>query len=108
MTSGILWATAIGAAIGVIAGTFIQYFLSLALERRSQKRQKNSLLKELVYNRSLTDELTEELQKMRNAANGRVFSTYFGYFQFAKGLFIQAQASAASGALYDLFSKCPS
>jgi hypothetical protein len=31
-TAGLFWATVFGAALGIIAGTIIQYFLSLALD----------------------------------------------------------------------------
>jgi hypothetical protein len=55
--SGLFLATVFGAAVGVVAGTIIQYLLTLALEFKSQARQKNALTKELTYNRSLVDEL---------------------------------------------------
>jgi uncharacterized membrane-anchored protein YhcB (DUF1043 family) len=67
--SGLFLATVIGAAVGVVAGTLIQYFLTMALEYKSKARQKTTLMKELTYNRALIDELAEELQRLRNALN---------------------------------------
>ncbi len=102
--SGMFWATAIGAAIGVIAGTLIQYLLTLLLDKRSLARQRRGVVKEMTYNRSLVAELTEELERFRNAVNGRVFNTYYGYFNLAKAIFAQANASAGNGFLYDMLS----
>lgn len=103
--SGLFWATVFGAALGVVAGTVIQYFLTLALDSKSKRKQKSALAKELTYNRSLVDELLSEVQKLRNSLNGGVFEKYFGYFSYEKGIFAQANACAGSGLLYDLLSK---
>lgn len=65
--SGLFWATVFGAALGVMAGTLIQYLVTLLLNQQTKKRQKNALMKEFVYNRSLVDELMGEIQKFRNA-----------------------------------------
>ena len=102
--SGLFWATVFGAALGVVAGTVIQYFLSLALERRSKDRQRKALIKEMIYNKSLVDELSKEAQKLRNAVNGGVLNKYFGYLSFEKAIFAQANARAADGILYELLS----
>lgn len=61
-------------------------------------------MKELTYNKSLIDELAREVGKLRNAVNGGVLNTYFGYFAFSRGIFAQANASATSGVLYELLS----
>src|SRR5271165_5186646 len=98
------WATALGAALGVVAGTVIQYLLTLALERRSRGRQRNGLVKEMIYNRSLVNELADEVERFRNAVNGGVFNTYYGYFNIGKGIFAQANASAGNEFLYELLS----
>jgi hypothetical protein len=39
-----------------MAGTLIQYLVTLLLNQQTKKRQKNALMKEFVYNRSLVDE----------------------------------------------------
>lgn len=102
--SGLFWATVFGAALGVVAGTVIQYLLSLALERRSKDRQRKALVKEMIYNKSLVDGLPKEAQKFRNAVNGGVLNKYFGYFSFGNGIFAQANACASNGMLYELLS----
>src|SRR5437762_6651595 len=102
--SGLFWATVFGAALGVMAGTVIQYLVTLLLNQRTRKRQKNALAKEFVYNRSLIDELRGEAQRFRNAVNGDVLNTYFGYFGFGRAIFAQANACTINGTLYELFS----
>jgi len=102
--SGLFWATVFGAALGIVAGTIIQYFITLALEKKSKARQKSSLMKEMIYNKSLACELYKEVQKLRNAVNGGVLNTYFGYFPYNKAIFAQAIASANNGMLYELLS----
>jgi hypothetical protein len=102
--SGLFWATVFGAALGVMAGTLIQYLVTLLLNQRTRRRQKNALMKEFVYNRSLVDELLAELQNFRNAVNGDALNTYFGYFGFSRAIFAQANACTINGMLYELFS----
>lgn len=103
--SGLFWATVFGAAIGVVAGTFIQFFLTKILERQSTIRQKTILMKELTYNRALVNELFAEEKRLRNAVNGGVLDTYNGFFPFGNAIFAQAQAAALNGAIYELLSK---
>jgi hypothetical protein len=102
--SGLFLATVIGAAVGVVAGTLIQYFLTMALEYKSKARQKTTLMKELTYNRALIDELAEELQRLRNALNAGVLDRYAGYFAFNHAIFAQANAAAINGVIYELLS----
>jgi hypothetical protein len=102
--TGLFWATVFGAALGVVAGTLIQYLFTLLLQKQSRTRQKNALMKELFYNRSLFDELADEGKKLRNAVNANVLHTYFGYFSFSRGIFAQANTCANNGVLYDMFT----
>jgi hypothetical protein len=102
--SGLFWATVFGAALGVVAGTIIQFFITLALEKKSKARQKDALMKEMIYNKSLVCELSKEIQKFRNAVNGGVLNKYFGYFPYSKAIFAQANASANNGMLYEFLS----
>jgi hypothetical protein len=102
--SGLFWATVFGAALGVMAGTLIQYLVTLLLNQQTKKRQKNALMKEFVYNRSLVDELMGEVQKFRNAVNGDVLNTHFGYFGYSRAIFARANACTINGMLYELFS----
>jgi len=46
--SGLFWATVFGAALGVVAGTVIQYILTLLLNQQTRKRQENALAKEFT------------------------------------------------------------
>lgn len=102
--SGLFLATVVGAALGVVAGTIIQYFVTRLLEKKTMARQKRALVKELIYDRSLVSELAQEAQNFRNAVNGGVFNTYFGYFAFSRAIFAQANACANNGMLYEMLS----
>ena len=101
---GLFWATVFGAAIGVAAGTVIQYFLTKLLERQSKARQKIILVKELTYNRSLVDELVAQVTRLRNAINGGVFDRYSGFFPYNNAILTQINAATNSGALYEFLS----
>ena len=98
------WATMTGAAVGVLAGVFIQYLLTLLLNSRVTKAQKNALRKELEYDRAVVAELKrDELDRLRNAVNGRVLNNYFGHFGLGRAFFAQTVALANSGKLYEFF-----
>jgi hypothetical protein len=61
-------------------------------------------MKEMAYNRSLVDELSQEVQNLRNTANGGVLDAYLGYFPFGRAIFAQTTTSANNGILYELLS----
>ncbi len=98
------WATLIGAAVGVIAGAFIQYLVQYYVDRRTQRDQRAALKKEMQCNLHLISELQAEAGRLRNAVNGDALTSYFGFFNYEKGLFAQAGALLANGMLYRWYS----
>lgn len=98
------WATLIGAAVGVIAGAFIQYIVQHYVDRRTERHQRAALKKEMQCNLQLISELIAESGRFRNAVNGDALTSYFGYLNYEKGLFAQAGALLSSGMLYRWFS----
>jgi len=97
-------ATMTGAAVGVLAGVFIQYLLTLLWNSRVIRAQKNALRKELEYDRAVVGELRGELDRLRNAVNGRVLAQYFGHLGMGRAFFAQTVALANIGKLYEFFS----
>jgi hypothetical protein len=53
---------------------------------------------------AVVGELKTELDRLRNAVNGRVLDQYFGHFGMARGFFAQTVAMANTGKLYEFFS----
>jgi hypothetical protein len=85
-------ATMTGAAAGVLAGVFIQYLLTLLMNSRVTRAQKDALRKELEYDRAVVGELRGELDRLRNAVNGRVLDQYFGHLGMGRAFFAQTVA----------------
>lgn len=97
------FATLLGAAIGVPAGSLVQFLAQAFIDRGREARQRASLLKEVEYNLLILRSLREEATKFRNAVNGRALGTYFGYLSFSDGLFVQTSELAKNGNLYRWF-----
>jgi len=102
--SGLFWAAVLGAAIGVVAGTCVQYLFELLKSGDAKKRQVKALVKEYEYNKALVDELQKEVVNLRNSINGGVLDSYSGYFPFGQAFFHQTNSFASSGLLHELFS----
>ena len=98
------WATLTGAAVGVVAGAFIQYIVQFFVDSRTERHQRAALKKEMQCNLQLIHELLAEVTKLRNAVNGDSIQTYFGFFNYERGLFSQATALLNNGSLYRWFS----
>jgi hypothetical protein len=98
------WATVLGAAIGVLAGAFIQYIVDYLVHRRSKANQRSALKKELQYNLLVVGDLITEARNLRNSLNADSLPTYFGYLGYEKAFFTQANALLNGGQLYEWFS----
>jgi hypothetical protein len=94
------WATLTGAAVGVVAGTLIQFFVQAIIDRRKEAQQRKALRKEMSYNLAVLQGISEETTSLRNAVNGDALSLYNGYFAYDQGLFVQTSALLTSGNLY--------
>jgi hypothetical protein len=97
------WATLIGAAVGVVAGAFIQYIVAILLARGEQKRQRQALKKEMQYNLQVVSDLSDECRRLRNAVNGDTLKLYFGYLAYERAFFTQSIALLNNGLLYRWF-----
>lgn len=98
-------AVAIGACIGVVAGSVVQFGANILMLKFFKKNQKQNLKKELQYNLSLVGDLSNEVVKLRNAVNGGVLGNYYGYYKCSDGLFLQVTALAQNAVLYEIFSE---
>jgi hypothetical protein len=99
-----LWATVLGAAIGVIAGAFIQYTVDYFVRRRDEVSQKSALKKEMQYNLLVVSDLINEARNLRNSFNADSLPVYFGYLGYERANFTQASALLSNGQLYRWFS----
>lgn len=94
------WPVVVGSAFGVIAGTFIQFFLHKLQLSDTEKAQKAAFRKEMEYNLALINDLQQESQRLRNAVNGRCLPTYFGVMNLNEGIFLQTIELVRYGILY--------
>ena len=97
------WGALVGAAVGVVAGTLVQFLVQEIVDRGAEREQRAALRKEMECNLQLVDELQTEATRFRNAINGDAIGSYFGYLNFERGLFFQAQSLLARGLLYKWF-----
>jgi hypothetical protein len=94
------WATLTGAAVGVVAGTLIQFLVQAIVDYRKRSEQRAAFRKEMSYNIAVLDELTSETTRLRNAINGDALGQYAGHFSYEQGIFVQTVALLNSGQLY--------
>jgi hypothetical protein len=103
------WATvlgsAIGAAVGVVAGAFIQYLVQIWIERRNRKLVLADLRKEAQYNLGIANEMLAEVGRFRAAAQPETFATYQWYFRCKDMLGIALNRITLSGQLYRIFNE---
>lgn len=100
----LFWATTLGAAIGVAAGTLIQFGATTLGSASVDQRQRTAFAKELGYNRQLVANMLEEIDRLRNAVNGHVLSNYVGFFPLNTAFWAQTQALMNSGKIYQWLS----
>ena len=98
------WATLLGAAVGVVAGTLVQYGVQALTNYSTERNQRSALKKEVQLNLALVAEIKAEATRLRNAINGDALPKYFGYLNFERGLFSQSNVLLSNGKLYNWFS----
>ena len=94
------WATLAGAAVGIVAGTLIQFLVQLVIDKRRAMEQRKAFRKEMAYNLAVLQDISEETTRLRNAINGDALAQYAGHFPYEQGLFTQTSALLNSGNLY--------
>ena len=96
--------SAIGASLGVVAGTFITIFATNWRQRRTEDEQIANLCFELRLNLKKIDAWIVELSRYRNAVNGDSLQRWFGYFDLTKTVSSASVAAMSSGLLYKKLS----
>lgn len=97
------WGALVGAAVGVVAGTVVQFLVQKLLNSGVERDQRAALKKEMLANQQLIDELQGEATRFRNAINGDAVASYFGFFNYERGIFDQGRALLSAGLLYKWF-----
>jgi hypothetical protein len=98
------WATFLGAAFGVVAGTVVQYVFQVAIERRNRKLLLTDLRKEAQYNLGVVNDMLKEVDRFRAAAQPAIFSTYHWIFRSKDMLGLALNRMISSGQLYRMFN----
>ncbi len=98
-------ATMLGAALGVVAGTVIQYFVQLLITRYNRKRNLRDLKIEAQYNLKIAEQMLAEVGRFRAAAQPAIFANYNWYFRAKDMLSVALQRIITSGELYRMFSQ---
>lgn len=96
--------SAVGAFLGVIAGTLITILAARLWERRAYRQQVRNLVFELRLNIKKIDRWLSEITKYRNAVNGDSLHTWFGYFDLGKASYPTANDMFRTGLLYKALS----
>lgn len=96
--------SAVGAFLGVIAGTLITILAAKHWERRAYRQQVQNLVFELRLNLKKIDRWLSEITKYRNAVNGDSLHTWFGYFDLSKASYPTANDMFRTGLLYKALS----
>lgn len=96
--------SAVGALLGVVAGTLITILAARLWERRAYRQQVCNLVFELRLNVKKVDRWLYEIAKYRNAVNGDSLHTWFGYFDLGKASYPTANEMFRTGLLYKALS----
>jgi dipeptide/tripeptide permease len=100
----VFWPTAFGAAIGVIAGVFVQFLCQWLLSKFADRNVKKTLKKEFQYNVLTLDAVALSLRQFRDAVNANGAGNAQTYVPCNAGLHMQSGNLASTGRLYDFFS----
>lgn len=98
-------ANAAGAFVGVIAGTFIQFFCQKLLDRSQRGKLLAILRREMQYNLYILDVHIQEVQSFRNAINANNIQDYYGYIKSTDLIYSSPIELLKSGILYEMFDK---
>ena len=96
--------TALGAFLGIVAGTVVTICVHRFQEWRANRQQVRNLCFELRLNLKKIDRWLAEITRYRNAVNGDSLHTWFGYFDFGKTINSTANAMSVSGLIYKTLS----
>ncbi len=97
------WPTLFGSMIGVVAGTFIQYFVEVFLEWRSRTKTATNLTKEFKYNLAIMEGCKNGISRAQvYCGSGQPWSARPN-INFGTALHLILSRIISSGEIYDLF-----
>lgn len=96
--------SAVGAFLGVVAGTAVTIIFYRFQEYRSKKQQIRNLHFELRLNVTKIDSWLTEISRYRNAVNGDSLHAWYGYFDLGKTVSSTVTTMFNSGLLYKILS----
>jgi hypothetical protein len=99
----VFWPTALGAALGVVAGVLVQYLFQWAISLDGNRRIRQAIAKECSYNLLVVDDIEAALRRFRNSINGDAPQNAQTFIPFGQGLHLQVNNLANSGRLYEFF-----
>jgi hypothetical protein len=98
-------ATLMGAAVGVVAGTVIQYLVQIWVNRHSRKLNIKDLKIEAEYNLAIAEQTLTEVGKFRAAAQPATFANYKWFFRSKDMLSVALTRTINSGEFYRIFNR---
>jgi hypothetical protein len=90
----------IGAFLGVIAGTFITFGITLLFERRSTNQRKENFRFEVEYNLRQVERWIGDVSDFRNAINGKALNLWATWLDFGKVMRGSGDEMFRSGLIY--------
>jgi hypothetical protein len=69
-------ATLLGSAVGVVAGTVVQYFTQILINARQAAARRKNLAKEFTHNLAVVVRVKEDLTRIREPEKPGVISPY--------------------------------
>ncbi len=101
----VFWPTAFGAAIGVVAGVLVQYFVQLVIGFQTERKLRAAFVKECKFNLRVVADVEEALRRFRNAVNGDVPQNAQTFVPCNLGLHVHVTNLVNTGKIYDFFSE---
>ncbi|MBY6262246.1 hypothetical protein EI613_10005 [Azospirillum sp. 412522] len=98
-------ATLIGTAVGVVAGTLVQYFVEIVLSWSKRRGVLSDIKNEAAFNKAVLEQLLAELGRYRALAQPNMLGNYLGYFKAGSGLWLSMNTIISSGHLYKTFKQ---
>jgi hypothetical protein len=96
-------ATLLGSAVGVVAGTIVQYFTQIFIAARQARARRANLAKEFAHNLAVVARVKEDLARVRSRVGAGEAWSYQPILPFGDGLHLILDKMSVEGEIYDLF-----